>query len=115
MIHLDERTWKLLKEGVKKYINEYYSEYIKAGKGIKPILIGLYGRNVDREDLPSKKIRDWVETSWIRSSRRDKTVEFLILWRYLRILRETVIVDCWPNSVVIDPSISNKELKTIVI
>lgn len=112
MIKINSEMWNSLREGVKNYINLYYKDYID--KGIKPILIGLYGKNTDRDYLPPKSIRNWIEKEWIRGSRRGKIAEFLILWRYLKIKKISVVLETGPYWYRLEPFISVKELKLFI-
>ena len=113
MIRIDSEMWNNLRDGVKNYINLYYKDYID--RGIKPILIGLFGKKTDPDYLPPKSVREWIEKEWIRGSRRGKVAEFLILWRYLKIKKVSVILEDGPCWYRLEPFIETKELKSFVL
>ncbi len=114
MTYLDKKTLDLMKIGVKNYIKLNLSE----GRGMKSILIGLYGKDLkkkkDKKDIPSKDVRDWIKNEWLRGAKRDTVSEFLILWRYNRILRIPVVVELWPYKYRIKPGLRTKELKGLL-
>lgn len=106
MKYIKRETWDFLREGIKRYVTRYINDNPSR---LVEILHGLFGKKI-----PPKEVRDWIYIKWSRSAKRNEVAEFLILWRYVKVLQVPLIFERWPYKMRVEPGISIRKIKQVL-